>query len=348
MRIGGSTIAMTSQRKYSEYKSIQYAEYNGLINERVSVDPEGKEKSLFDQIKDAAEQKNMKDLTDKTSRTRGTIVTSEGYKSLKSIRELRMALLENIINAFARRNGGGTELTYAPLQQSGGSTTYIRQTVESGFYKEEENTAFVSEGKVITKDGREINFNVSFEMSRSFQASYEAYSESTYVLCDPLVFNFEGNTADITDQKFMFDLDCDGKEEEISSLGKGSGFLALDKNGDGIINDYEHIGRALVDAQRAGTRARAVGQGTPRRGVAQPGGVLPWWHSVHTLPLTVRAHHKERPYALHGDVQRLGGLLRHTERPCGQVDAADARLRRVLRVPADGRVRLGAPEHRAA
>lgn len=89
----------------------------------------------------------MKDLTDKTSRTRGTIVTSEGYKSLKSIRELRMALLENIINAFARRNGGGTELTYAPLQQSGGSTTYIRQTVESGFYKEEENTAFVSEGK---------------------------------------------------------------------------------------------------------------------------------------------------------------------------------------------------------
>lgn len=207
MRIGGSTIAMTSQRRYSEYKSIRYTEY-----------------------------KNMKAFTDKTSQTRGTIVTSEGYKSLKSIRELRMALLENIINAFARRNGGGTELTYAPLQQSGGSTTYIRQTVESGFY-EEENTAFVSEGKVITKDGREINFNVSFEMSRSFQASYKTYSESTYVLCDPLVFNFEGNTADITDQKFMFDLDCDGKEEEISSLGKGSGFLALDKNGDGIVND---------------------------------------------------------------------------------------------------------------
>lgn len=97
MRIGGSTIAMTSQRRYSEYKSIRYTEY-----------------------------KNMKAFTDKTSQTRGAIVSSEGYKSLKSIRELRMALLENIINAFARRNGGGTELTYAPLQQSGGSTTYIQ------------------------------------------------------------------------------------------------------------------------------------------------------------------------------------------------------------------------------
>ena len=36
------------------------------------------------------------------------------------------------------------------------------------------------------------------------------------------------------------------------------------------------------------------------------------------------------------NVYLAGGLLRHTERPCGQVDAADARLRCVLRVPADG------------
>lgn len=44
MRIGGSTIAMTSQRKYSEYKSIQYAEYNGLINERVLLTLKAKKK----------------------------------------------------------------------------------------------------------------------------------------------------------------------------------------------------------------------------------------------------------------------------------------------------------------
>lgn len=208
----------------------------------------------------------MKAFTDKTSQTRGAIVSSEGYKSLKSIRELRMALLENIINAFARRNGGGTELTYAPLQQSGGSTTYIRQTVESGFYEEEENTAFVSEGKVITKDGREINFNVSFEMSRSFQASYKTYSESTYVLCDPLVFNFEGNTADITDQKFMFDLDCDGKEEEISSLGKGSGFLALDKTATALSMTEQSFSeqRAVTDLRILQNMMKTVTAGLTR------------------------------------------------------------------------------------
>ena len=35
----------------------------------------------------------------------------------------------------------------------------------------------------------------------------------------------------VSDQKFFFDLDCDGEEEEISSLQAGSGFLALDLNG---------------------------------------------------------------------------------------------------------------------
>ena len=41
----------------------------------------------------------------------------------------------------------------------------------------------------------------------------------------------------VTDQKFLFDLDGDGEQENISFAGKGSGFLALDKNDDGIIND---------------------------------------------------------------------------------------------------------------
>jgi hypothetical protein len=37
------------------------------------------------------------------------------------------------------------------------------------------------------------------------------------------------------------DLDGDGKEEKISFLEQGSGFLALDQNGDGIINDGNEL-----------------------------------------------------------------------------------------------------------
>ena len=60
-------------------------------------------------------------------------------------------------------------------------------------------------------------------------------------LCDTLVVNIGTDTADVRDQTFKFDLDSDGKEDEISMLGKGSGFLALDKNGDGKINDGSEL-----------------------------------------------------------------------------------------------------------
>ena len=60
-------------------------------------------------------------------------------------------------------------------------------------------------------------------------------------LCDPLVVNIGSDTADVRDQTFKFDLDADGREDEISMLGKGSGFLALDKNGNGKIDDGSEL-----------------------------------------------------------------------------------------------------------
>jgi len=41
--------------------------------------------------------------------------------------------------------------------------------------------------------------------------------------------------------KFSFDLDADAHEEQISFVNPGSGFLALDKNGDGIINNGHEL-----------------------------------------------------------------------------------------------------------
>ena len=62
---------------------------------------------------------------------------------------------------------------------------------------------------------------------------------------DPLVINLDAPAADVKDQKFFFDLDADGHDEAISRLGAGSGFLALDKNGDGQINDGSELFGAL-------------------------------------------------------------------------------------------------------
>lgn len=45
----------------------------------------------------------------------------------------------------------------------------------------------------------------------------------------------------MTDQKFYFDLDADGTADRISMLKSGSGFLALDKNGNGKIDDGSEL-----------------------------------------------------------------------------------------------------------
>ena len=60
-------------------------------------------------------------------------------------------------------------------------------------------------------------------------------------LCDPLVINLNVPTANVTDQKFYFDIDQDGEKESISELGAGSGYLALDQNDDGVINDGSEL-----------------------------------------------------------------------------------------------------------
>ena len=111
----------------------------------------------------------------------------------------------------------------------------------SVFVKEEEVTNFSSTGYVKTADGRNISFNINLELSRRFQEEFKTYTSEEVILQDPLVINLNSAPANISDQTFYFDIDSDGSKEEISQLGKGSGFLALDKNEDGQINDGNEL-----------------------------------------------------------------------------------------------------------
>ena len=115
-------------------------------------------------------------------------------------------------------------------------------TLAHNSYSETEETGFHANGRACTEDGRTIEFNINILMSRNYM-EYMNVSIPTMAdaLCDPLVVNIGSDTADVRDQTFKFDLDADGKEDEISMLGKGSGFLALDKNGDGKINDGSEL-----------------------------------------------------------------------------------------------------------
>lgn len=109
-------------------------------------------------------------------------------------------------------------------------------------YHEEEKIAFSTCGTVKTADGKTININLDIKMSRSFTRQHHIHFQAgNPQLIDPLVINFAAPAASLTDTTFSFDLDADGQTEEISFLKSGSGFLALDLNSDGIINNGKEL-----------------------------------------------------------------------------------------------------------
>ena len=115
--------------------------------------------------------------------------------------------------------------------------TAERETV----YMESESTSFSTQGCVKTVDGREISFNLDVNMSRNFVQYTKETVQNVGSFIDPLVINLNGNIAEVSDQKFYFDLDADGEEEVISRLCEDSGYLALDLNQDGIVNDGSEL-----------------------------------------------------------------------------------------------------------
>lgn len=107
---------------------------------------------------------------------------------------------------------------------------------------EQERMTFAAAGIVKTADGKEIDFSVALRMDRSFvEVHQEQIRMGDPKLTDPLVINFSGNAAELTETKFRFDLDANGEADQISFVGPGSGFLALDKNEDGAINDGKEL-----------------------------------------------------------------------------------------------------------
>jgi hypothetical protein len=105
-------------------------------------------------------------------------------------------------------------------------------------HTEREITQVQMAARVQTSDGKTIDVGVQLNLSRELVQHEEFHlTAGDQRLFDPLVINFNGNSAELTDRQFQFDLNVDGKQDQIAFLKPGSGFLALDKNGDGKVND---------------------------------------------------------------------------------------------------------------
>ena len=104
-------------------------------------------------------------------------------------------------------------------------------------YEECESLDFSTEGCVKTDKGN-FDIDINFSMSRSFVIENRM---DIYTAFDPLVINLNGDIPDLSQNTFSFDLDNDGQENQISQLKAGNGFLALDRNKDGVVNQGSEL-----------------------------------------------------------------------------------------------------------
>lgn len=129
-----------------------------------------------------------------------------------------------------------------PKSQVRGSAGFGMEYQRHEVRTETERTNFQAAGTVRTADGKEIKFQLDLTMQRSFreeininQAAGDARQK------DPLVINFGGTAAQLQNRRFLFDIAGNGQMEKVPLLNAGSGFLALDLNGNGRIDTGKEL-----------------------------------------------------------------------------------------------------------
>lgn len=271
MKIGSSSVQMGSTRKYeTSEKQRQTAWIAGLnaqkagsVNAAIGFAGQqmarssgrwNKNSYFTDMLKSNAQDSATAEMEQsmlgrRGQITKGSITSMEDRVSMRQVRENALYyLLRHLNDLMNGRVSRSSQELESDSYDLSGNAVQIGSVQNEYSYAEQENTEFVTKGKVVTADGREIEFNLGLEMSRRFEEYYYkqndiyAYTPSQPSdLIDPLVINLDSNIANVSDQKFLFDIDADGVLDSISQLNSGSGYLALDQNGDGIINDGSEL-----------------------------------------------------------------------------------------------------------
>ena len=264
MIIQSSSVGTSASRRYS-YNQTSYTEYTEWDNatgdffqetcseaihiNEISMSRNGSScfTPLPSENEDSTTEKPVTDMEMEALKNRISPLQTKGIPTLQDrlemVRDIKQKSLDYLLRILFGDDEKSANNPITQLANDLGQNLGTGWSHYSFYYCEEsETTCFDTTGTAITTDGRSLSFNISVEMSRSFvEMAEEKIDFGQPRLCDPLVINLNTNVASVSDQKFFFDIDADGTEEEISMLGKDSGYLALDTNADGIINDGSEL-----------------------------------------------------------------------------------------------------------
>lgn len=270
LKIDSATIGMESARNYTSYRTrtVQFRVQIGSLETGINQEPNSAndtENEVGEEVEELENHKNVLQNTKSVFQIK-QIDLGEERRAIDQIRQQCILYLWSLFfgqqkaKELAEKYGMSDYNTgTTSIQPAGQPLTMMEATPFTGnvmtktvteqfLFEEQENTNFATNGTVTTADGRTIDFQMKINMSRSFQQVTQTNVTQIQKMCDPLVINLNQNIASLSDQTFYFDLEGDGEAEEVSMLKEGSGYLALDKNQDGVINDgTELFGTASGD-----------------------------------------------------------------------------------------------------
>jgi len=112
-------------------------------------------------------------------------------------------------------------------------------------YYKKNAISFNTQATIKTAD-KDIKIDLDLSYTQEFYESYKEKLEfEQSVFLDPLVIHYDlsSNYFDSIDDKrsFEFDINNDNKKDQIAMLKEGSGFLALDRNSNGTIDNGKEL-----------------------------------------------------------------------------------------------------------
>ncbi|MGE5329095.1 MAG: hypothetical protein ACM3KR_06295 [Deltaproteobacteria bacterium] len=260
MKISESSIAMSANtiqsKTYTKKESLNYwidgikdnnqnsnqDGSNSLIPglDSLMISEEGKNKVVIQppSAMEIAADDNLLDISDQDKQK---IMILERMLKYLTGKDIKIIIPKKILDKDKCANALQAEFNRSipqePQKKGWGLSYDFKET-----YAESQKMSFKAAGVVKTQDGREINFTSELNMSRQFISDKEIHIRAGDAKIDPLVINFDGLGANLEpNRNFVFDIDTDGEKENLNFVDKNSGFLVLDKNNDGKINDGSEL-----------------------------------------------------------------------------------------------------------
>lgn len=248
MKIGYSSIGMDSARTYSKNMEVYTGLFTAQDENHMSNDIYGSVVGNDHEEESSSSKKTMATVQDiYKMMTAGSETQIKKKKQSQMEITIRNQCIDQLLKwLFERKSasegcaGQDAEEMAQELEATVNSDVLYQTEFTYEYQEENEAVSFSTMGTVKTEDGKEFSFHIDLKMDRYSFDYFTSSKKVAEMIVGPDEMHFttqNGELAEFPDQKFWIKLD----ESVLLKLDGKSGVLALDKDGNGEVNDQSEL-----------------------------------------------------------------------------------------------------------